>query len=292
MGIGVRRVCSYQVGDPSYERVIRSPDNTEYKSVDIEECYEYVTVFNLRNWAKLGSRYVTEQIYVHSKLLIVDDRFAIMGSANINDRSLLGDRDSELAILVSDEDTTRADINGAGSNQPVRVFAHELRIRIWKKIFAVGLPGREPPGIMAAINAPGSPASWRAISKLVTKNAAIYEESFDYIPRDESKYSDTPGSIMPTWKADAGSKSKGKLAAPLPFQEEFWKPSAKYTQAGEIEDVRGFACALPVRWTLGENIWIKYPTALIVENEPGQNLSSDHVDLASNDLQTNGLATI
>jgi len=37
---------------------------------------------------------VTEIIYVHSKLMIVDDKKVICGSANINDRSLLGNRDS------------------------------------------------------------------------------------------------------------------------------------------------------------------------------------------------------
>jgi phospholipase D1/2 len=37
-------------------------------------------------------------IYVHSKLMIVDDCYVITGSANINQRSLDGDRDSELAI--------------------------------------------------------------------------------------------------------------------------------------------------------------------------------------------------
>ena len=37
-------------------------------------------------------------IYVHSKLLVVDDAYLITGSANINQRSLDGDRDSELAI--------------------------------------------------------------------------------------------------------------------------------------------------------------------------------------------------
>lgn len=36
--------------------------------------------------------------------MIVDDRFMIIGSANINDRSLLGSRDSELAIVVEDPD--------------------------------------------------------------------------------------------------------------------------------------------------------------------------------------------
>ena len=43
----------------------------------------------------------TELIYVHSKLLIVDDVLVICGSANINDRSLTGKRDSELAVIVN-----------------------------------------------------------------------------------------------------------------------------------------------------------------------------------------------
>jgi phospholipase D1/2 len=37
-------------------------------------------------------------IYVHSKLMIVDDEYAILGSANINERSLAGDRDTEICI--------------------------------------------------------------------------------------------------------------------------------------------------------------------------------------------------
>lgn len=37
-------------------------------------------------------------IYVHSKLMIVDDEYILVGSANINQRSLDGSRDSEIAI--------------------------------------------------------------------------------------------------------------------------------------------------------------------------------------------------
>jgi phospholipase D1/2 len=37
---------------------------------------------------------LTEILYIHSKLMIVDDKRMIIGSANINDRSLNGDRDS------------------------------------------------------------------------------------------------------------------------------------------------------------------------------------------------------
>lgn len=36
------------------------------------------------------------QVYVHSKVMIIDDRVSFIGSSNINDRSLLGSRDSEV----------------------------------------------------------------------------------------------------------------------------------------------------------------------------------------------------
>ena len=43
---------------------------------------------------------------MHSKLMIIDDRLAVIGSSNINDRSLLGSRDSEVffvSLLICEE---------------------------------------------------------------------------------------------------------------------------------------------------------------------------------------------
>merc|ERR1712095_122156 len=37
-------------------------------------------------------------IYVHSKMIIVDDAYIIVGSANINQRSMAGTRDTEMAV--------------------------------------------------------------------------------------------------------------------------------------------------------------------------------------------------
>jgi phospholipase D1/2 len=39
-----------------------------------------------------------QMIYVHSKMMIVDDEWVLVGSANINSRSLNGDRDTEIAV--------------------------------------------------------------------------------------------------------------------------------------------------------------------------------------------------
>ena len=64
---------------------------------------DYVTFYGLRTSQKLEGVPTTEIIYVHSKLMIVDDERAIIGSANINDRSLLGSRDSELACVIEEK---------------------------------------------------------------------------------------------------------------------------------------------------------------------------------------------
>ena len=41
---------------------------------------------------------VRHPVYVHSKMMIVDDEYIILGSANINQRSMAGARDTEIAF--------------------------------------------------------------------------------------------------------------------------------------------------------------------------------------------------
>ena len=68
-----------------------------------EDLTEYVLFCSLRTAGEMTEAGpVSEQVYVHSKVLIVDDRVAIVGSANVNDRSMSGDRDSEIACRVVD----------------------------------------------------------------------------------------------------------------------------------------------------------------------------------------------
>lgn len=47
---------------------------------------------------KLAQKFRRFMIYVHSKGMIVDDEYILMGSANINQRSLSGSRDTEIAM--------------------------------------------------------------------------------------------------------------------------------------------------------------------------------------------------
>lgn len=66
----------------------------------IEDPSEYITFHGLRTHTMLNGTMITELIYVHSKLIIIDDNTVICGSANINDRSMIASRDSEIAIII------------------------------------------------------------------------------------------------------------------------------------------------------------------------------------------------
>ena len=71
--------------------------------------------------------------------MVVDDRVAIIGSANINERSQRGDRDSELACIIRDNDM----VNSTMAGRPYKVgrFAHTLRVRLMREHLGVDTDG-------------------------------------------------------------------------------------------------------------------------------------------------------
>lgn len=75
--------------------------------------------------------FVTEELYIHSKLLIADDRVVICGSANLNDRSQCGDHDSEIAILIDGHQPFETRM--AGQPFTASRFAASLRRTIFRK---------------------------------------------------------------------------------------------------------------------------------------------------------------
>jgi phospholipase D1/2 len=103
----------------------------EKKGIPKEVAMKYFSVFSLRKYDLIGKHYVTEIVYVHSKIMIVDDRKAIIGSANINDRSMLGDRDSEVAVMIEDLDFVDGQMNGV--EYKMGKFAHSLRCDLLKE---------------------------------------------------------------------------------------------------------------------------------------------------------------
>jgi hypothetical protein len=94
--------------------------------------FDYISFHCLRNWNVLSNgNLVSEQIYVHTKVMIVDDQLVICGSANINDRSMRGTRDSEICAIIEDRNYVDSLMNGkpykAGS------FAFNLRRKLWQQ---------------------------------------------------------------------------------------------------------------------------------------------------------------
>jgi phospholipase D1/2 len=241
--------------DKGYARVFED-GNDEYKSVPINHCWAYVTLLNLRNHGELAGRPVTEQIYVHTKMMVVDDRYAIVGSANINDRSQLGDRDSELAVLVMDTEWAYEDVGA--KDEPVTVtrkFARELRMGVWKKIF-----GSAADVLDDAIKRPAAQESWTSIRRYASRNTEAYEAVFPHVPRNDAK-------IWPTITMEGGKRLSGQM----PFDAEFWRPqnNAAYIKnaVSELKRIQGYITLLPWSWTIGQDNKSGLHSALIVHND-------------------------
>ncbi|QDS70591.1 hypothetical protein FKW77_000068 [Venturia effusa] len=139
---------------PGFQNTVRDPDGSsvrlimtcQYRSIcrgesslfgrlrarDIEP-EDYIEFYALRSWGKIGpdQALVTEQLYIHAKVMIVDDRVAIIGSANINERSMLGARDSEIAAIVRDTEMIPSQM--CGEDYEVAKFAHDLRMRLMRE---------------------------------------------------------------------------------------------------------------------------------------------------------------
>ncbi|GMK58130.1 hypothetical protein CspeluHIS016_0501620 [Cutaneotrichosporon spelunceum] len=103
---------------------------------------DYINFFSLRGWGKFESgALATEQVYIHGKTMIVDDRLVLCGSANINERSQDGDRDSEIISVVRDTDM----IDGTMGGKPFKVgrYAHTLRMRLMREHVGVDVDAIE-----------------------------------------------------------------------------------------------------------------------------------------------------
>ena len=123
-------------------------------------------------------------------MLIVDDVVAIIGSANINDRSLNGDGDTELAALI--KDTTDVKMTDVGGNIQVitNKFARDLRIKIWKKHLGMDVDQATtgvkkqalPQNII--LEKPLDPGTIRGIKNLANSNRKAYNKVFRHTPRN------------------------------------------------------------------------------------------------------------
>lgn len=99
-------------------------------------------------------------IYVHSKHMIVDDEYTIVGSANINQRSMAGLRDSEIAIGAYQPAFLMGD-----SQQLPRGQVHGFRMTLWEEHM-----GKVQPLFLD----PGTRECSRAVQQLAKANLNAY----------------------------------------------------------------------------------------------------------------------
>ncbi|WP_271461325.1 phospholipase D-like domain-containing protein [Pantoea leporis] len=259
-----------------------------YLDIDIEACYEFVTLLNMRDHGELNGQPVTEQIYVHSKLMIVDDRWVLVGSANINDRSLLGDGDSELAVTIADMDHSVNDLDGSGTPEPCRTFARDLRQKAWRKWMGSAAAECED-----ALDKPALKASWEKIQEIAKNNSNIYERVFNFIPRDIKKTenntgknsfaddvneedSDLNSSIWPILSANQINSITD--CNYMPFSTEFWSKykNNSFLSRDNLKNLNGYFTSLSVKWTNGEDNLIPYNMRLIAGLN-GESNRNEHI---------------
>ena len=136
---------------------------------------DYIGFYSLRNHTYVNGIPKTEIIYIHSKLMIVDDLYVICGSANINDRSMKGTRDSEFAALIKERKTEINVING--KKYKTAKFASSLR----KAIFAEHLGINEHD---KRLNDPLNDELHELIRKTAHNNTYAYRQVFGCYPDD------------------------------------------------------------------------------------------------------------
>ena len=155
-------------GENSLIEMVRK--NLDGKGINHEE---YIMICSLRKFERRPSdgKPITELIYIHSKLMIVDDKRLIIGSANINDRSMLGSRDSELAVCIEGRDSQQVQSDSG----PVGVVnkIHEFRKALFKEHFGFD------------VEFPALKKTWDELWQIAKTNTAIYSKVFRIYPSDE-----------------------------------------------------------------------------------------------------------
>ncbi|KAI8369196.1 hypothetical protein EDC96DRAFT_504222 [Choanephora cucurbitarum] len=161
--------------------------------------------------------FVTEQVYIHSKLMIVDDKIAICGSANLNDRSQLGNRDSELVVIVEDTDMIDSRMNG----RPYKAakFAFTLRMQLFKE--HLGLLNQDnnlyhlikDDDLMDPLDLDFYGRIW---NKIAEKNTLIYREMFRCVPDNTVHSIEQHRQFVP----DPNRVLPGHIAEPWKYTDE------------------------------------------------------------------------
>lgn len=175
-----------------------------------EENWEGDPAGEVDNW-------VQEELYVHAKLLIVDDRIVVCGSSNLNDRSQTGHHDSELSIVMEDTDLIDSVMDG----QTFKAGRHAATLRryLWREHMGLLPPqplhadesevNAQPPGENSPndpwdrddsykfVEDPMSEDLWNMWTERATTNTDTFRHLFHADPDDNSKHEPCFGESRP-----------------------------------------------------------------------------------------------
>ena len=141
-----------------------------------DDLHNYIYFFSLRNHGTIKDVPVTELIYVHSKLMIVDDEKVLIGSANINDRSMLGNRDSEFAVIIEKENK----VDSTMDNKSYKASEYALSLRKHLMSEHIGLQIDDE-----LLNDPLDEKLWSEMRSRANVNSMIYSDIFDCFPDNQ-----------------------------------------------------------------------------------------------------------
>lgn len=160
----------------------------------------------------------------------MDDEHLLMGSANLNDRSMQGDRDSELAVCMTGPLNTEVYHNKKLYLVNDKIF--EFRLRIFNEHF--GLDKKD-------LLFPNSELFWAKAWNTLRINTYFYDEVFSVLP--SAKYSN--------WAA-VKSRKKDKDGNVI-SDDKFTKVQQdKYSKLREY--VKGHAVIYPFSFLKEENL--------------------------------------
>jgi len=139
---------------------------------------EYIGFYSLRGHGMVKGEPRTELIYIHSKLMIIDDKTVLLGSANINDRSMLGTRDSEYAVIINEKPSLNSKMDG--QDYRAANFAYTFRCGLFAE--HLGIDPKDD-----ILKDPLSDKFLECVQKTAQNNTIIYRNLWGCYPDDEYK---------------------------------------------------------------------------------------------------------
>ncbi|KAG7013656.1 Phospholipase D zeta 1 [Cucurbita argyrosperma subsp. argyrosperma] len=242
----VRAIMHWQ-----YRTICRGPNSMMHNLYDLlgSKVQEYISFYGLRSYGKLfdGGPVATSQVYVHSKIMIIDDCIALIGSANINDRSLLGSRDSEIAIVIEDNEL----INSYMGEQPWKAgkFCWSLRLSLWSE--HLGLRPGQIDQIVDPVADSTYKDTWMATAKT---NTAIYQDVFSCLPSDLINSRAGLRQSVAMWKEKLGHTTIDLGIAPEKLEVYKNGEIEKIDPMERLSSVKGHLVSFPLEFLSKEDL--------------------------------------